>query len=39
MSGADRRSIHLALRDDPTVYTESEGEGERRKIVIHPAKK
>ena len=39
MSGADRRSIHLALRDDPPVYTESEGEGERRKIVIHPAKK
>ena len=39
MSGADRRSIHLALRDDPTVYTESEGEGENRKIVIFPAKK
>jgi spoIIIJ-associated protein len=38
MSGADRRYIHLALRDDPTVYTESEGEGETRKIVIFPAK-
>jgi spoIIIJ-associated protein len=38
MSGADRRYIHLALREDPTVYTESEGEGEQRKIVIYPAK-
>jgi spoIIIJ-associated protein len=38
MSGGDRRTIHLALRDDPTVYTESDGEGERRKIVIFPAK-
>jgi spoIIIJ-associated protein len=38
MSGADRRYIHLALREDPTVFTESEGEGESRKIVIFPAK-
>jgi spoIIIJ-associated protein len=38
MSGADRRAIHLALRSDATVYTESDGEGERRKIVIFPAK-
>jgi spoIIIJ-associated protein len=28
----------LALRADPTVYTESAGEGENRKVVIYPAK-
>jgi spoIIIJ-associated protein len=32
----ERRIIHLALRDHPTVYTESSGDGERRKIQILP---
>lgn len=32
----ERRIIHLALRDNTTVYTESSGEGERRKIQILP---
>lgn len=32
----ERRVIHLALRDDPTVTTESVGEGERRKVTILP---
>lgn len=32
----ERRVIHLALRDHPAVYTESQGEGEQRKIVIYP---
>jgi len=32
----ERRVIHLALRDDPRVYTESQGEGEGRKLVIYP---
>jgi spoIIIJ-associated protein len=32
----ERRVIHLALRDHPEVYTESQGEGEGRKVVIHP---
>ncbi|MCA1723360.1 MAG: KH domain-containing protein [Thermomicrobia bacterium] len=32
----ERRVIHLALRDHPAVYTESQGEGEARKIVIYP---
>jgi len=32
----ERRVIHLALRDDLRVYTESQGEGEGRKIVIYP---
>ncbi|MBC8076505.1 MAG: KH domain-containing protein [Chloroflexales bacterium] len=36
MGAYERRIVHLALRDDPTVYTESAGEGENRKIVIFP---
>ncbi|MCX6045510.1 MAG: Jag N-terminal domain-containing protein [Chloroflexi bacterium] len=30
----ERRVVHLALRDHPTVYTESTGDGERRKVNI-----
>ncbi len=32
----ERRIIHLALRDDPTVITRSVGEGNRRKVTIRP---
>jgi len=32
----ERRVIHLALREHPDVYTESQGEGEQRKVVIYP---
>lgn len=32
----ERRIVHLALRDNTSVYTESSGEGERRKIQIFP---
>ncbi len=38
MGAYERRIVHLALRGDATVYTESSGEGENRKIVIYPAK-
>jgi len=34
----DRRVIHLALADDPDVYTYSEGEGDERHVVISPKK-
>jgi spoIIIJ-associated protein len=34
MQAYDRRIIHMALREDATVYTESSGVGEARKITI-----
>ncbi len=36
MPPSERRIIHIALREHPAVYTESSGEGERRKIQIVP---
>ncbi len=38
MAAYERRIVHLALRDDASIYTESMGEGENRKIVIYPSK-
>jgi spoIIIJ-associated protein len=32
----ERRIVHLALRDDPDVFTESTGEDEARKVQILP---
>lgn len=37
MESFDRRIIHLALSKDPTVVTESIGEGKDRRLVISPA--
>ncbi len=34
----DRRVIHMALAEDPDVYTYSEGQGEDRHVVISPKK-
>jgi spoIIIJ-associated protein len=34
MPAHERRIVHLALRDNPNVYTESKGEGEERQIQI-----
>ena len=34
MSPRERRIVHLALRDQPQVRTESEGTGPERKVVI-----
>lgn len=36
MPSAERRIIHIALRDHPAVMTESAGEEPYRKVVIHP---
>ena len=36
MPASERRIIHIELRDHPEVYTESIGEGDRRKVVIYP---
>jgi spoIIIJ-associated protein len=36
MSPYERRIIHLELHDHPSVYTESVGEGDRRKVTIIP---
>ena len=36
MPAHERRIIHIELRDDPRVRTESTGEGNRRKVTIIP---
>ncbi len=36
MQSYDRRIIHMALRNDDSVYTESTGEGENRRITVFP---
>lgn len=37
MNAADRRAVHLALKDRPQVRTESQGFGADRHVVIFPA--
>ncbi len=37
MSSWERRIIHLALQEDESITTSSEGEEPFRKIVVHPA--
>jgi spoIIIJ-associated protein len=36
MTSAERRIIHIALRDHPAVITESTGDDPHRKVVIYP---
>jgi spoIIIJ-associated protein len=38
MTPNERRIIHLALAGDATVTTESQGNGENRKVTIRPTK-
>ena len=37
MNPSERRVVHLFLRDNPDVFTESEGTGESRKVLVSPA--
>jgi spoIIIJ-associated protein len=37
MSSRERRSLHLALRDQTDLRTESDGEGFNRSVVLYPA--
>ena len=37
MNPRDRRVVHVALKDDPTVGTRSHGDGHYRKVAIVPA--
>jgi spoIIIJ-associated protein len=36
MSSRERRILHLALRDQQDLRTESEGEGLRRSVILYP---
>jgi spoIIIJ-associated protein len=36
MSSRERRIVHLALRDERDLVTESDGEGLRRSVVLYP---
>jgi spoIIIJ-associated protein len=36
MSSRERRIVHLALRDEHDLTTESDGEGLRRSVVLYP---
>lgn len=36
MSSRERRILHLALRDEHDLHTESDGEGLRRSVVLYP---
>jgi spoIIIJ-associated protein len=37
MSPAERRVVHLFLKDNPRVTTSSEGEEENRRVIVNPA--
>ncbi len=39
MAAYERRIVHLALREDSNVYTQSAGEGEGRKVIIYPSER
>jgi spoIIIJ-associated protein len=36
MSPRERRILHLVLKDEPGVRSESEGAGEERQVVVYP---
>lgn len=36
LNGAERRIVHMELKDEPDLSTQSEGEGDRRRLVVYP---
>lgn len=36
LNSGERRIIHITLQNNPDVFTESEGEGENRRVIIKP---
>jgi spoIIIJ-associated protein len=36
MNSRERRIVHLALKDEPELRTESEGEGAARHLIVYP---
>lgn len=36
LNGAERRIVHMELKDEPDLVTESEGEGDKRRLVVFP---
>ena len=36
LPGNERRLVHLMLKDNPDIVSESEGEGQNRRVVIKP---
>jgi predicted RNA-binding protein Jag len=36
MPANERRFVHIELRDNEQVYTESQGSGKSRKVFIYP---
>jgi spoIIIJ-associated protein len=39
MNAQDRRIIHLALKDDSAVRTQSVGDGNYRKLMVYPRRR
>ena len=37
MPANERRLVHIALRNNPDVYTESKGTDPKRKVIIFPS--
>ena len=37
MNAAERRVVHMEIADDPTVISESSGQGRDRKVVVKPS--
>jgi predicted RNA-binding protein Jag len=36
MSSRERRILHLVLKEEPGVRSESEGSGEERQVIVYP---